>query len=316
MKDKNIRIAFLCEVDLPNYILDKVRYNYLKGNHSATGYYYWILRNYGYKNVELVLPGTNLNCYDIVIFHHDESKHIKVGGKYKTIQIVTDRPQLPGVDLYICCNLSVLTTITNKELIKYVGIGLKHYVYGNWAYIPYPMSMNYTPCNASWPPKVFHYTGRKGTLVDDIYSDKFIGHMATLGVNLRFDFDNDHNSGDEDVYFCVRKKTNYYSSVCMGNNVDTKLGQKTANRLYQSWKMGTPFITSAHSAMCAIYKNEYDFMIAENVDEFEYQSLRLLRDENLFTNMVKNCKDRRDEHSNYIIVKKFIDIFNKLTHEQ
>lgn len=312
MTPSSKRIAFLCEVNLPNYVDDKNRYNYLKGRHSATGYYYWILRNYGYKNIDMVLPGTNLNDYDIVVFHYDDRNSIKVGGKYKTIQVVTDRPQVVGVDLYICCNLSIISTITNKDLIRYVGIGLKHCTYGKWEYIPYPMAINYTPCNASWPPKIFHYTGRKGTLIDDIYSEKFIFHMKEIGVNLRFDFDNDHNSGDEDVYFCVRKKTNYYSSTCMGNNVDTKLGHKTANRLYQAWKMGTPLITSAHSAMCAIYKTEYDFMIAENLDEFEYQSLRLVNDKVLFENMVNNCKSRRDEHSNYVIVKKFTDIFKIL----
>ena len=171
------------------------------------------------------------------------------------------------------------------------------------------MALNYVACKASWPPKIFHYTGRKSTLIDEIYSDSFVNHMKDKGVNLRFDFDNDHNIGDEDVYFCIRKKTNYYSTTCKGNNVDTKLGQKTANRLYQSWKMGTPLISSGANAMAAIYKSEHDFLIADTTEQFEYQSLRLLNDKVLFDSMTSNANRRKDEHTNSQIVKQFIEAF-------
>ena len=174
------------------------------------------------------------------------------------------------------------------------------------------MALNYKKCNASWPPKIYHYTGRESTLIDGINSDKFINHMKMKGVNLRFDFINDHNSGDEDVYFCVRKKTNYFSTKSDGNNTDTKLGQKTANRLYQSWKMGTPFIISPTSSMGILYENEYDFLIADDLNMFEYQCLRLLEDKKLFYNMVNNAYKRKDEHNNYLIVKQFYKAFQFL----
>ena len=310
--NSNFNVAFLCEVSLPNYLTDPDSYNYLTGSHSATGYYYWILKNSGLTNVHLVLPGENLDCYDIVVFHYDQRKYIKTNGKYKTIQIVTDRPQLPNVDLYVCCNMSVFNIITNTELVKYTGIGLKYELFGKLAYIHYPMALNYKKCEPTWPPRIYHYTGRYSTLIDDITSTKFIDHMKTHGIQLRFDFDNDHNSGDEDVYFCVRKKVTYYSGQISRNNVDTKYGQKTANRLYQSWKMGTPFITSGHSAMCAIYKSEYDFLIADNLEQFEYQSIKLKNDENLFSNMVKNANIRRDEHTNEIIISQFMSAFDMI----
>jgi hypothetical protein len=313
LKDiKNKNIAFLCDVDLPNYLNDPKRYDYLDGKHSATGYYYWILKNFGFRNVSLVMPDEDLNHYDAVVFHYDNGDCIDINSKYKTLQIVTDRPPLSGVDLYAACNLSTLKPILNIELIKYVGVGLKYFLTGQWTYIHYPMALNYAKCNPSWPPQIFHYTGRKSTLIDKIYSDPFVNHMKSKGVNLRFDFDNDHNSGDEDVYFCVRKKTNYYSTACKGNNVDTKLGQKTANRLYQAWKMGTPLIASGSSAMAAVYNNEYDFLVADTVEQFEYQSLRLLDDRKLFENMISNCNKRKDEHTNSQIVKQFIDAFQIL----
>lgn len=313
LKDiKNKNIAFLCDVDLPNYLNDPKRYDYLDGKHSATGYYYWILKNFGFHNISLVTPNDCLDTYDAVVFHYDNRKCIDVTKGYKTLQIVTDRPQVPGVDLYAACNLSVFKPILNKELVKYVGVGLKYFLQGAWTFIHYPMALNYTKCNASWPPKVFHYTGRKSTLIDEIYSDSFTNHMKSKGVNLRFDFENDHNSGDEDVYFCVRKKTNYYSSTCMGNNTDTKLGQKTANRLYQAWKMGTPLIVSGGSAMAAVYRGEHDFLIADTVEQFEHQSLRLLNDKKLFDDMISNCNNRKDEHTNSQIVKQFINAFQIL----
>jgi hypothetical protein len=306
------KIAILCDVDLPNYLDEPSRYDYLEGNHSATGYYYWILKNFGVDNVHLVQPGQSLNGFDVVVFHYDNREFIDTKLKYKTLQIVTDRPQVPGVDLYGCCNLSCFNPIFDKRLIKSVGIGLKYQLVGELAYIPYPMALNFKRCSPCWPPKIYHYTGRESTLIDGIASERFVKHMKSLGVNLRFDFLNDHNSGDEDVYFCVRKKTNYYSTSSKGNNVDTKLGQKTANRLYQSWKMGTPLITSGSTAMAAIFKSEYDFLIADNLDEFEHQCLKLYTDKNLFVKMIENSRLRKDEHNNFQIVKCLLEAFKRL----
>jgi hypothetical protein len=308
----NKSIAFLCDESLPNYLDNPQRYDYLKGKHSATGYYYWILKNFGFHNVSLVSADDCLDHYDAVVFHYDNHDCIDINKKYKTLQIVTDRPQLPGVDLYAACNLSSFKPILNLDIIKSTGIGLKHVLSGPLTYIHYPMALNYTKCKASWPPKVFHYTGRKATLIDEIYSDSFVDHMKNKGVNLRFDFENDHNSGDEDVYFCVRKRTTYFSLKSKGNNVDTKLGQKTANRLYQAWKMGTPLIINGNSAMGSIYKNENDFLLADNVEQFEYQCLRLLHHKELFDSMIANGNIRKDEHTNSQIVKQFIEAFQIL----
>lgn len=305
-------IAFVCDTPLPNYLNDSKRYDYLKGKHSATGYYYWILKNFGFTNIFLVSPDDFLDDFDAVVFHHDNWYCIDTNKKYKTLQIVTDRPQFPGIDLYACCNLSVLNPILNKEIIKSVGVGLKYVLHGKWTYIHYPMALNYTRCKASWPPQIFHYSGRQTTLIDEIYSGSFVNYMKAKGVNLRFDFVNDHNHGDEDVYFCVRKRTTYYSHKSQGNNVDTKLGQKTANRLYQSWKMGTPLIINGNSAMGAVYQSENDFLLADTAEQFEYQSLRLLNDKALFDSMIKNANERKDEHTNSQIVLQFIQAFQML----
>jgi len=304
-------VAFVCDLSLPNYLEEPKRYDYLEGNHSATGYYFWILKNFGLENVFLVSPEEKLTDYDLVVFHYDNKKYIQVNNSYKTLQIVTDRPQVPNVDLYGCCNLSSFAPILDKRMVQSVGLGLKYHLTGNLVYIPYPMALNFKRCAPSWPPKIYHYTGRESTLLDEIYSASFVDHMKQKGVNLRFNFKDDHNMGDEDVYFCVRKKTNYYSTSSKGNNVDTKLGQKTANRLYQSWKMRTPFITSGSSAMAAIYKSETDFLIADTIEEFEHQCIRLLKDETLFKEMMKTCLKRKDEHTNALIVSSFLNAITK-----
>lgn len=305
------KIAFLCDIDIPNYKSDPKFYDYLEGKHSATGYYYWILKNAGIKNIHLVNVDDDLSKYDIVVFHYDNKNKIDPSAKYKTIQVVSDCPQVPNADMYICCNYSCFNVIKTLDHFKRVGFGLKSQLHGNLHYIHYPMALNHKKCNPKFPPSIFHYTGRDSTLVSKIHSQEFVSHMKQLGVNLRFDFETDHNHGDEDVYFCVRQK-NYFSNRVRGNNCDTKLGQKTANRLYQAWKMGTPFITNSNTAMCSIYKSEYDFLIADDADEFEYQCLRLKNDEDLFLKMVDNANKRKDEHSDEIIVEQWIECFDKV----
>ena len=304
------RIAFVCDEDLPNYLVNPKRYDYLQGKHSATGYYYWILKNHGIENIELVGLDANLNDYDVVVIYYDNKDILQPNRKYKVIQSVSDRPQIEGCDLYICCNYSTIKPILDVELVKRCGVGLKHVLKGSWHYIHYPMALNYKKCNPVWPPSIYHFTGRQNTLIEELYSDVFIDHMKSKGINLRFDFLTDHNNGDEDVYFCVRNNKTYYSEICGGNNVDTALGQKTANRLYQAWKMGTPSIFHSNSAMFSIRKSEYDFLIADTVGEFEDACIRLKTDEILFNNMIDVCNKRQNDHTNEDIVKQWVKGFS------
>ena len=66
-----MKISFYCDVDIPNYLNDPNPYRYLHGRHSATGYYYWILKNHG---LEVYLNHPNP---DVVIFHYDNKDYIK-----------------------------------------------------------------------------------------------------------------------------------------------------------------------------------------------------------------------------------------------
>lgn len=308
----NKKIGFLCDIPIPNYETDPKFYDYLEGKHSATGYYYWILKNGGVEHVYLIDQNSDFTEYDVIVFHYDNLDLIDFSADYKKIQVVTDCPQVENCDLYICCNYSSFKLITDLELFKRVGFGLKNQLYGNLHYVHYPMALNYKKCDPVFPPKIYHFTGRESTLIDDIASVKFINHMKQYDINLRFDFKNDHNNGDEDVYFCVRSK-NYFSKRTKGNNCDTKLGQKTANRLYQSWKMGVPFITNSNSAMFSIKQSEYDFLIADTLDEFEQQCIRLKKDEELYNKMILNANNRKNEHTNEIIIQQWIHAFEKIS---
>lgn len=306
------QIAFVCDIDLPNY-LDKPRvYDYLEGKHSATGYYYWILKNAKEKNIHLVNTNANLNDYDIVVIYYENKNVLSFNRKYRVIQVVSDRPQIENCDLYVACNQSAIKPIVNKEYIKMAGLGLSRVLKGKWHFIHYPMARNYTQCSPAWPPSIYHFTGRKSTLLPEIYDSKFIKHLDSKGIRLRFDFENDHNTGDEDVYFCVRNSKKYFSTIANGNNVDTELGQKTANRLYQAWKMGTPSIFDPNTPMLAIRKSPYDFLIASNAEEFEASCLMLKEDCNLFKKMKEVCLERQNEHNDNTIVMQWREAFEKV----
>ena len=115
------QIAFVCDKDLPNYLDDPEAYNYLEGKHSATGYYYWILKNAGVPNLHLVNLSAKLVDYDIVIIYYENREILPTNRKFKVIQVVSDRPQIENCDLYIACNQSVFKPIVNLEYVSKVG---------------------------------------------------------------------------------------------------------------------------------------------------------------------------------------------------
>ena len=49
-------------------------------------------------------------------------------------------------------------------------------------------------------------------MIPEILEQQFIDKCHSNGIDLIFDFENDNNVGDEDVYFCVRR-TNYLGKM-------------------------------------------------------------------------------------------------------
>ena len=96
-------IGFLCDIKFyQNYRDNLEAYRYLHGRHSATGYYYWILKNHGTRCVCGITQWTILTNFDIIVYHYDNRDIIDFNA-YKTIQVVTDRPCVEGNNIIYCC---------------------------------------------------------------------------------------------------------------------------------------------------------------------------------------------------------------------
>jgi hypothetical protein len=311
-----MKIAFYCDLKLNNYLTHPLEYKYLHGRHSATGYYYWILKNNKIKNIHLIQDKNDLSNYDIVVFHYDNYKDLENLNKIK-IQIVTDRPMVDNCDLYIMANQSFFTPNKNISLIKRYGIenSLNTWISdkSKLHFIHYPPTYGVKQCKAIFPPKTFKFVGRKHTNIKEIQTEKFLSECRTHDINLIFDYDNDANSGDEDVYFCVRNVTDVCKSTGKNNN-SGKFGHRTSNRLYQSWYMRTPSIFNISPEMESIRTNELDYLIANTEEEFLLQCLKLKGDRNLFFSMIENGDIKKDLNPYYnfdIIIDQWKDAFSK-----
>lgn len=304
-------ISFHCDINLSNYLYNPNSYKYLHGRHSATGYYYWILKNHG-LNVYLNHPNP-----DVIIFHYDNRNEIK-SFNCKKIQIVTDRPMVEGCDFYIAANQSFFNKVTDFNLISRYGIEntLNTWVKNKekWRFIHYPPTFGVKECNPSFPVVNFKFVGRNHTNIKDLYDPVFIDKCIKLGINLIFDFENDANDGTEDVYFCIRNVKDIGKMTGKDNN-SGKYGHRTANRLYQAWKMRTPAIFNNSPEMAAIRTSEYDFLVANNTKEFIQQALRLKTDKNLFDSMISHAiiMDKINPYVNItIVVNQWKELFKEL----
>lgn len=306
-----MKISFYCDKFIPNYLDDPNYYRYLHGRHSATGYYYWILKNYGI-DVHLNHPNP-----DVMIFHYDNYDQIKQF-YCKKIQVVTDRPAIDDCDLYIAANQSFFNKVTDINVITRYGIEntLNTWVKNieKWRFIHYPPTFGVKESTPSFPPTDFKFVGRKHTNIKQMYDPLFIEKCKHMGINLIFDFENDANDGTEDVYFCIRNIIDC-CGVTKKNNNSGRYGHRTANRLYQAWKMRTPAIFNNSPEMAAIRNSDYDFLIANNTEEFLHQASRLKSDKKLFDNMISHAimMDKINPYVNMsIVVDQWKEIFKEL----
>lgn len=312
-----MKIAFFTDYLLPNYLTDPNSYKYLHGRHSSTGYYYWILKNHGITNLDLITDPAAISNYDCIIFHYDDRKQLEKYGGLK-IQVVTDRPTVPNCDLYIAANQTFETKIISADVIKKYGMinTLNTWVEDKhkWHFVHYPPTFGVKQCNPSFPPTNFKYVGRSHTNVSDIYEQSFLQKCKQHGINLIYDFENDGNDGTEDVYFCVRSLL-CQSKATGKNNNSGKYGHRTANRLWQSWYMRTPGIFNLSPEMEVVRISDLDYLIANSAEELFEQCLNLKTNKELFLNMIENgkLKDDTNPYCNIsIVVEQWKNAFIKL----
>ena len=311
-----MRVGFLCDIDLPNYTANVEAYAYLHGRHSATGYYYWMLKNHG-LDVHMVSPSDDLTTFDTIVYHYDNRDTIDFGA-YKTIQVVTDRPCVEGTTLYIAANRGILRPTKDIETIKRYGIENTFNTWiqdkNKWHFVHYPPTFNVKKCNPCFPPKRFKFVGRKHTMIPEMLEQQFIDKCHNYGIDLIFDFKNDNNVGDEDVYFCIRR-VNYLGKMTKQECNSGKHGHRTANRLYQAWYMNTPGIFNMSPEMAGLRECKLDFLIANDESEFLHQAVQLTRDEQLFYDMINHYKTKVNDNPYYdtgIIIQQWQEAFRKL----
>ena len=310
-----MKIYFYCDIELPNYKDNPLAYTYLHGRHSATGYYYWILKNH---NVDVHIAHTKeqLSDADVVIFHYDNATDV-VPLNCKKIQVVTDRPYVEGCDFYIAANKSILTPKIDIDVVNRYGLENTANTWldnkDKWHFIHYPPTFGIKKCTPQFPPRNFKFVGRQHTMMLGMISQHFIKKCMDYNINLQYDFVNDGNDGTEDVYYCVRNIN------CQGKHTGLecnagKHGHRTANRLYQAWYMNTPGIFNLSPEMSVLRETELDFLIANNKEEFLEQAIRLQNNKDLFYAMIENgnAKDDINPYSNIeIVVYQWINIFTK-----
>lgn len=313
-----MKIAFFCDTNLLNYTTNPEQYVYLHGKHSSTGYYFWILKNHGVKNIALISNEDELSSFDAVVFHYDDFKQIQ-HFKGKKIQVVTDRPALDFCDIFVAANSTFTTRVKDTQVISTYGLTntLNTWVENKdkWYFVHYPPTYGVKRCTANFPPKNYKFVGREHTLINEITQPKFIEKCKQHNIILQFDYTSDANDGTEDVYFCVRK-VRCISKATNHENNSGKYGHKTANRLYQGWYMRTPCILNNAPEMAVLKETEYDFLIANNADEFFTQACRLKNDEQLFKSMIEHskCKDSINPYCNLqIVVDQWLYVFSKLS---
>lgn len=297
-------IGFFCPDYLPNYKDEPKAYKYLPGKVSSTAYYYWILKNHNVKDIKLVNTRKEADTCSTIIFHYDDRDKLRTF-KGKKVQVVTDRPPVDDADLYICCNEFVINPKFDLNLIDSYGMLNMDYNFTknkNWKYIHYPPTFNVKKCTPVWPPTNFKFVGREHTLIPDIIKNK--KSIEDLDINLQFDFEADNNDGTEHVYFCVRD-VSYISKHTKTNNSSGPGGAKTPNRAYQAWYMNTPSIFNLSPEMYYLRKDDNDFLLANNFEEFYKACKRLKTDEQLYWAMVDRAKQRcSNNHYNDLSIVK------------
>ena len=182
-----------------------------------------------------------------------------------------------------------------------------------WRFIHYPPTFNVKQCAPVFPPTRYKFVGRRHTMIPEILEQSFIDKCKKHGIDLIFDFINDNNVGDEDVYFCVRRATYNGKMTGLESNAG-RYGHRTANRLYQAWYMNTPAIFNISPEMANLRESELDFLIANDKDEFLEQALRLKTDKDLFYAMTENGKSKLLTNPYYdirIVVDQWRDVLDE-----
>jgi hypothetical protein len=281
---------FYTDKDTPNYLEEPDHYkfrlspNMFCGKYIHSNYLYWILKNNNINNIKLLQKGGYVNKEDVVFFHYDFKEDVKELD-CKRVQIVSDRPRVDFADYY-CVNYKQ----NDNEFL-----------------LDEPIPVGLTKKTPSFPPVHFH-SNLASHHIDKSFKN-IVGRYS--GINITFETNAHVTDYNFDVFFFLRNYNYLDTAQKLLSDIKPK-NLKHASRLLQSWIMEVPAILTPEKAMTYYVKSEYDFLAANNVDEFIFNAHKLREDKELFCAMIENGRKRKQHISNQIIVDQFTFIKNYL----
>ena len=294
-------IYFLTDKLLPNYLDKSAHYKFrhgplaFPGRYIHTAYNYWILKNAGIKNIKLTTNISDIGPDDILFFHYDDKQIIDFTKPFKKIQILSDKYRIIQADGHCAYDPS------NMSLSDFL--------------LSEPLPVGTVCKQANFPPKIFHTNTADHWIPKFLKNEAFLQKMAKENILITFENKRHLSIENFDVFFFIRDIS------CLDEKDEDGLPKhkichyKNASRLYQSWHMEVPAIFSHHTSMSYVRKSEYDYLEANNQDEFIEKCLLLKNNQDFFNKMIENCQLRKKEFDNSIIVAQFKSIVEKLGSE-
>lgn len=287
-----------------NYLECKDEYsNLCNGNFHHIVYNYWILKN-NLKNKQYNLflvtdVPKNIQKNDVVIFHYDTKDKIKIG-KYKTVQVIGDFPEVQGVDFIVTHNKQMI----NKRTF----------------FIHFPLPVNIIKFNPKFPPVNFTGVGAAHSFDKELSGKRFIQNCAYYGINFKIINNKNYCDIPTDVFVFLRdKKLPLYKKdngeFLHPSSIWSPITGKThrhANRLYQAWYMGIPSILNRETTISGVVKSKYDTIFAETPKELFAKMMFLKKDKKTFLRMIGRCKKRANENCHKIIVQQYHEMFKQI----
>jgi len=308
-------IYFPTKTLLPNYRELPSLYNCyksFKGRDVYSSYVYWILKNNGIQNIELVRDLSNTRASDAIFFHFDNLDAFNFNTPAKKIQFVSDKPLIGGCNLYLTADLTACTGYSgniNPSLI----VEKKYSV--ELLYFPEPLPVGLKKTTVCFPPKVATCMGLYENIDKDLLylieqKEAFIKKYCNTkkkvdmisNIEFRLNCTANNNKGDEDIFFFIRNKEIGYNYA----------GYKHPNRLFMSFYCNIPGFYNKEPALCAVGTPSKDFIEIDGAYDFVEKLVNYSTSEQYFLDILQNIKSRENENDEQSIVSRFVDITQRL----
>ncbi|MCG5497541.1 glycosyltransferase [Ectothiorhodospira variabilis] len=155
------------------------------------------------------------------------------------------------------------------------------------------------------------YKGEEGNLHPWFLADEWGGFLKENG--LSWDLDTTAWSGSEASH---HSRWNDYSSIDVFLSIrkDFQGGyyHKPASKLVNSWQAGVPAILGSEVAYLELRKSPLDYIHAQSPEHVKEALLSLMRNPQLYSNMVENGLKRAEEFTAEKVTNRWVQVFSEL----